>query len=218
VGAATDLPLVEEHRARSLARYLVSRGIRPDRVHAAPLARTTRTAELIVEEAGWRLPVIAEPRFTEIDYGPDENKTEEEVKLRLGTVISRAAGRPLPPPAGLREIGAGCLAEWDARAVVPPGWSVDVEGVIRSWEAFAGEIPPGATVLLCTSNGMIRFAPRLLSVDYATFCEEHEIKVATGSLSLFRRAVTDWQCVAWNVKPFRVADDPAFPGLPALDG
>jgi probable phosphoglycerate mutase len=219
VGGRTDLPLVEERRARAAGRYLLSRGIRPDRVHAAPLARTMQTAALIVEEGGWGLPVVADPRFTEIDHGPDENKTEEEVKRRLGEAVARAAGEPLLPPVErLLALGAGCLAAWDARGEVPPGWRVDVEGVTRAWKTLAGEIPPGGSLLLCTSNGVIRFAPCLLAGGYETFGREHALKVATGSLSFFRRGATGWHLVAWNVQPSRVEGDPAFTGLPWIEG
>jgi probable phosphoglycerate mutase len=218
VGAATDLPLVEEDRARAIGRYLVSRGIRPDKIYASPLARTTRTAELIAEEAGWRLPVIPDPRFTEIDYGPDENKREDEVIWRIGKAIACLAGGPLPSREDTVALGTESIEAWNAHGITPPGWHVDVDEIIRSWKDFANEIPAGATVLLCTSNGMIRFAPHLLPIDYETFCDEHPLKVATGSLSLFRRDATGWRCVAWNVKPYSAAGDPTFPGLPTLDG
>ncbi|MDR1273543.1 MAG: histidine phosphatase family protein [Odoribacteraceae bacterium] len=202
VGGATDLPLVEEKRARAAGKYLLTNGLRPDRVYAAPLKRTTRTAELIVEEARWNLPVLAEPRFTEVDYGPDENQTEEQVKRRLGEEYARANALPLPDDAGVLALGEKYLDAWNARAVVPPGWRVDVEAITRSWRAFAAEIPDGERVLLCTSNGIIRFAPCLLEGERDLFCRKHDLKVATGSLSIFQRDDDRWRCVAWNIKPF----------------
>jgi probable phosphoglycerate mutase len=204
VGGATDLPLVEEERARAVGRYLVAHGLCPDRVHAAPLKRTTRTAELIVEEAGLALPVIPEARFTEIDYGPDENRTEEQVKRRLGEELARRDALHDPSAAEILALGEGCLEEWNARAVVPPGWRVDTGEIIRAWQAFAAAIPDGSTTLLCTSNGIIRFAPRLLDDAYDAFCREHDLKVATGSLSIFRFENNRWHCPAWNVKPYRL--------------
>jgi probable phosphoglycerate mutase len=201
VGGATDLPLVEEERARAVGRYLLANGPRVDRVYAAPLLRTTRTAELIVEEAGLALPVIAEPRFTEIDHGPDENRTEEQVKRRLGTEHARRAGLSPASDEEVLLLGGRVLEEWNARAIVPPGWRVDAGEITRSWQAFAAAIPDGENVLLCTSNGIIRFAPCLLDGGHDRFCRERDIKVATGSLSIFRHDGVRWVCDAWNLKP-----------------
>ena len=50
VGARTDLPLVEEERARSAGRYLREKGIVIDKVISAPLKRTLETANYILEE------------------------------------------------------------------------------------------------------------------------------------------------------------------------
>ena len=51
----------------------------------------------------------------EIDHGPDENATEEAITAR---------------------IGAEALARWDARAVPPPDWQVDVDARIAAWRAL----------------------------------------------------------------------------------
>jgi probable phosphoglycerate mutase len=202
VGGPTDLPLVEEARARAAGRYLLANGPRPGKIYAAPLRRTTRTAELIVEEAGWGLPVLAEPRFTEVDHGPDENQTEEQVKRRLGEEYTRVNALPLPDDAGLLALGEKYLDAWNARAIVPPGWRVDVEEITRSWKSFAAGIPDGECVLLCTSNGIIRFAPCLLEGEERDrFLREHDLKVATGSLSIFRHDGDGWRCTAWNARP-----------------
>ncbi|MDR0765619.1 MAG: histidine phosphatase family protein [Odoribacteraceae bacterium] len=210
VGGRTDLPLVEEERARAVGRYLSANGLRVDRIYAAPLLRTTRTAELIAEEARLSLPVIAEPRFTEIDYGPDENKTETDVKQRLGEEMARRAGMSSLPVAEVLSLGERVLDEWNTHAIVPPGWHVDVEGIARAWRCFASDIPDGENVLICTSNGIIRFAPLLLE-DHAAFCREHNIKVSTGSLSIFRHDGERWLCDAWNIEPYRMSLDSSRP-------
>ena len=56
----------------------------PDVVFAAPLKRTMETARLAVAEMGLPLTVQEEDSFREIDYGPDENKTEDVVIARVG--------------------------------------------------------------------------------------------------------------------------------------
>jgi probable phosphoglycerate mutase len=203
VGGRTDLPLVEEERARAIGKYLLANGPRVDRLYAAPLLRTTRTAELIAEEAGLDLPVIVASRFREIDYGPDENKTEEEVTRRLGEEAARRAGLSSLPAEELSRLGKRALDDWNARAIVPPGWLADAEEITRSWIDFTSSIADGENVLICTSNGIIRFAPLLLDADLDAFRQERDLKVSTGSLSIFRHDGNRWHCDAWNLKPYR---------------
>ncbi len=90
VGCRTDLPLVEEARSRRAGRYLKERGFLPDRVVAAPLKRTMETARLLVKTMELPLDVETATIFSEIDYGPDEGKSEEEIML-----LSRTGRRPL---------------------------------------------------------------------------------------------------------------------------
>ena len=203
VGGRTDLPLVEEERARAIGKYLLANDLRVDRLYAAPLLRTTRTAELIAEESHLDLPVIVASRFREIDYGPDENKTEEEVTRRLGEEAARRAGLSSLPAAELSRLGKRALDDWNTRTIVPPGWLADAEEITRSWIDFTSSIADGENVLICTSNGIIRFAPLLLDADLDAFRREHDLKVSTGSLSIFRHDGNRWLCDAWNLKPYR---------------
>ena len=50
VGAGTDLPLVEEERARGVGKYLKNKGLIPSKIYAAPLRRTMETARLAAAE------------------------------------------------------------------------------------------------------------------------------------------------------------------------
>ena len=88
VGGRTDLDLVEEERGRNVGRYLKAKGLIPALVFAAPLKRTVNTAKLAIEEMGGGMPLEIDDSFREVDYGPDENKTDDEVMLRLGQVLS----------------------------------------------------------------------------------------------------------------------------------
>src|SRR5690606_291260 len=100
--------------------------------------------------------------FSEIDYGQDENRPEEEVLARLG---------------------AQALRDWDERAVVPQGWKADPAAIARQWEDFAQGLlrdHPGATALVVTSNGTARFAPRLTG-DFEGFRARHPLKLSTGA-------------------------------------
>jgi len=190
VGGRTDLPLVETHRASSAGKYLKEHGIMPDRFFSAPLKRTRETARVIMDELKNNSVLNEAEMFREIDYGPDENKTEEEVLLRLGS--------------GVIEDGRKIIDKWNESAIVPDGWIVNVEGIIGSWKKFADEIPEGSTTLLCTSNGIIRFAPHILDIDFSEFTSANDLKVATGSISMFEKKDGIWKCILWNEKPYKI--------------
>lgn len=206
VGAHTDLPLVEEERARGIGRYLkLVKGLTPTRILAAPLQRTLNTARLAAEELGNPAPVTPDARFVEVDYGPDENKSEPEVMARLGRVA--CASRGLDPstltPEQLEALGAEAIELWNTQAIAPADWKVDVPGVIAAWQQLAAEVAEGEVVLCVSSNGVIRFAPHITG-DYAAFCAEHDIKVPTGGLCIFTsEGGSTWRCEEWGVKAFK---------------
>jgi probable phosphoglycerate mutase len=203
VGARTDLPLVEEHRGRSIGLYLKDRDLIPGAVYAAPLRRTMETARLAAEAMNLKTEVIPAADFTEIDYGPDENRTEEEVVLRLG--------------GGDAAKGQAIVDAWNRRASVPDGWLVNPSQIVRAWHDFADHVlknERGHTTLLVTSNGILRFAPTLTG-DLGRFAREHDLKVSTGGLCIFENDGTGslWTCAAWDVRPYKLyaknADPPA---------
>lgn len=195
VGARTDLPLVEQHKGRSIGRYLKDHNMIPDVVYAAPLLRTKQTAELAIQAMGLQTSVILIDSFIEIDYGVDENKTEEEVRMRLGD--------------GDVEKGKSIIKDWDDNGIVPCGWDVDPEQIIRTWKEFSEQkAHVNQTTLIVTSNGIIRFAPYLTG-DFDRFAKEHKIKVAPGGVCIFERNEGEqyWTCSAWNIKPFDIYEN-----------
>ena len=205
VGSRTDLPLVEEERGRGIGKYLAKLGLMPTRILAAPLQRTLGTAALAAEELGNPCPVQPDARFIEVDYGPDENHSEEETKARLGADIAKSQGQD-PASMSAEELdalGEAASEKWNAEAIVPPGWKVDVAQIISNWSALAAEVQDGETVLCVSSNGTIRFAPHITG-DYAGFCAEHDIKVATGGVCIFTSEDgSTWTCKEWGVKAFK---------------
>lgn len=192
VGAKTDLHLVEEERGRNIGKYLRKKNISVDLVFCGPLKRHIQTAALACEELGGDLLSIQiNHDFNEIDYGPDENKTEEEVMLRLGN--------------GNAEIGKTIIDLWNKEAKVPQGWEVDVEGIKQSWLTFADDVAReynDQTILLVSSNGTIRFSP-IITGDFDGFISQNDIKVSTGGVCIFEKDETDtkWRCVEWGTKP-----------------
>jgi len=185
VGARTDLPLVEsgKEQARMLGEYLVKFDLLPTKVYAAPLKRTMETATGALKAAGMA-DMAVEPLdiFTEIDYGPDENKPEDEVVAR---------------------VGQKAIDDWNAFAKVPDGWNVDVEKIIGNWKDFASSLVKGkdnTTTMVVTSNGIARFAPYITD-NFDAFAAAHDIKIGTGCLAVFHFGATEWICDSWNIKP-----------------
>ncbi|MDR2487990.1 MAG: histidine phosphatase family protein [Desulfovibrio sp.] len=203
VGKRTDLPLVENDRARKAGRLLRLYGCIPDRVFAAPLQRTLQTARLILREMELSLDVRPAPSFTEIDYGPDENQPEHHVQLRLGRHYLEQAGLDATHISveQIRLYGERVIRLWDTLAIPPQGWQMDTQAIIAAWRALAAAIEEGETVLLISSNGIIRFAPHLLpDTELACFTQQHELKVSTGGICIFARDAGSWRCLHWNLK------------------
>ncbi len=193
IGGKTDLDLVESHRGESVGKYLKDKGLIPDVVFSSPLKRCVQTAHQALQIMEVEKELKLEDSFIEIDYGPDENKTEDEVKLRLGN--------------GDIDKGNAIIEQWNNSAILPEGWKVDLEQIKRSWEDFAAYIMKhyqGKTIMVVSSNGIIRLAP-FITGDFQGFSQENTIKVATGSVSVFENNTSaKWKCVEWNTKPYKI--------------
>ncbi len=184
VGARTDMPLTETGReqARAIGRWLKENNLVPDVTYSSTLQRTYETGEIAAKEAGFPQPAYRLDIFNEIDYGPDENKTEDEVIARLGEQA---------------------LKDWDAKAIVPDGWVAEPQEIILNWHGFADQVrahDDGEVVLVVTSNGIARFAPYITG-DFEGFAEKHKIKIATGALCILQYADGAWTIKGWNIKP-----------------
>ncbi len=206
VGADTDLPLVEEVRGRAIGKYLKSKQLIPTRIHAAPLLRTLSTAALAAEELGSPCAIMPDERFLEVNYGPDENKTEQLVEERLGRHSCEQEQLDADSLSAdeLRMRGRAFIELWNSHAITPPGWQVDVAQIRANWTELCSSIDEGEVLLCVSSNGTIRFAPHITG-DYAAFCGQYDIKVATGALSIFTSedGGASWQCREWGVKAYK---------------
>ncbi|MFA5592527.1 MAG: histidine phosphatase family protein [Micavibrio sp.] len=183
VGARTDLPLTETGRiqARAIGAWLKQRGLYPEAVYASQLKRTIETAELALKEAGYTEPVYQLEIFNEIDYGPDENKREDEVIAR---------------------IGADAIKAWDENATVPDSWNFNPESCIQNWKDFARHLVEDEQdcALVVTSNGIARFAPHITG-DFGDFSQNHPLKISTGAVCILEFSNDRWTVKEWNVKP-----------------
>ena len=193
VGAHTDLPLVEKGLAqgRAIGLYLKDHGLIPDVVYSSNLQRTKQTAQQALKTTGIKLPIYALDIFNEIDYGPDENQTEDKVIARIGEEAIEA---------------------WDKHAIVPEGWNVSPQKIIENWKGFAKQINQthdtitnnvmniSETILVVTSNGIARFAPHITD-NFDQFIKDHTIKLSTGALGILEFSQGIWRVKAWNIKP-----------------
>jgi len=184
VGGRTNLPLVDsgKEQARAIGRYLKDGRLIPDVIYSSHLQRTQETAAIAVKESGISNPVFTLDIFNEIDYGPDENKTREEIIAR---------------------IGEKALIDWDEHNIIPPGWTASADEIIKNWVEFADHArahDDNETILVVTSNGIARFAPYITG-DYPGFLTRHSPKMSTGGLSIFKFIGGKWVIEGWNIKP-----------------
>lgn len=177
----TDLPLSSsgKQQAQRLGNYFLSEKLNFAAVYTSCLSRTIETASIALKTANFSLPILQNSIFDEINYGPDEGKTEDEVIAR---------------------IGANALQDWEQLAEVPPGWLADPDRITRNWFNFAHEVEykyPGKTVLVVTSNGIARFAP-FLTGDFMAFSKQYKLKLATGAVGSLSNVNSNWEVNYWN--------------------
>jgi len=192
VGARTDLPLTEQGRdqAHSFARYLVSQQIQPQGIYAGVLKRQIETARIV----GRHLQVeddryMREPALTEIDYGPWEGLTSEEITQRWPNEYKA----------------------WTTQAQWPKLFGGTEEEHLRAIEIWLNDLrlvhAAGETVLGVTSNGIIRFFRAFQGKEWQSLAhaqQMEDLKVKTGhfcELLLFENAL---KVESWNVDPGKV--------------
>lgn len=180
IGARTDLPLTAAgiEQARALGWHFARNRVAFDRVLSSPLIRARQTASEIIdkepETAGF---------LNEIDHGPDENLTEDEVIAR---------------------IGQGALDAWERALIAPPGWDIGADWRIAAWHDFVGTAD--GTILLVTSNGAARFALASLGL----MGEDGAAKLRTGSYGVIDIHGSAVRLVAWNQRPGGTGDKGLF--------
>ena len=181
VGARTDLPLSISgiDQARGLAAYFKPElsGYNFSRAFCSPLLRTYQTADFILN-AGHNVDDLRVLEFlTEIDYGVDENKAEDEVVARLGQEA---------------------IALWDEKAVPPDGWDVNPAALISAWKNFLSQqTADDEDILVVTSNGIARFA--LDAVNKIS--TDAPRKLRTAAYGIIEIANGHTKLTAWDNRP-----------------
>lgn len=183
VGARTDLPLVESGiaQAKRLGAWLKEKELYPEVTYCSELQRTKQTAEIALKELGYAQPTFPLAIFNEIDYGVDENQTEDVV---------------------IKRIGPQAIKDWDDKALVPDGWDFDPQACKTNWQNFADHIVEDQQdiIFVVTSNGIARFAPYLAG-NFKQFADNNNIKLSTGALGILEYEDNQWTVKDWNVKP-----------------
>ncbi len=193
LGARTDIPLVSKGRAQAtaLGHYLKEHDLMPDAVYCSSLMRTRQTAEIALQEMGSREHIYALDIFNEIDYGIDENQSEDKV---------------------IERIGSEAIKNWDKNAIVPDGWKANPDEIIQNWIGFSKQISKthdeitnnvmdiSEVVLVVTSNGIARFAPHITG-KFEEFAQHYPIKLSTGAIGILEFNQEKWRVIDWNIKP-----------------
>lgn len=183
VGARTDLPLTEtgKSQARAIGAWLKQSGLYPEAIYSSQLIRTYDTANIALAEAGYKEPVFKLEIFNEVDYGPDEDKTDDVMVAR---------------------IGEQALKDWEENNVVPDGWNFDPEKTIQDWQKFADHIVADeqSCIMVVTSNGIARFAPYITG-NYPGFLQDFSPKISTGAICVLTHENGQWNVREWNLKP-----------------
>lgn len=184
VGAGTDLPLTATglKQGQNLGAYLKRINLLPDCIYTSRLIRTKQMAQEIIRESGIDVSPQATVIFNELDYGVDENKTEDIVTAR---------------------IGEQALSDWEEKGIIPRGWNPDAETISKRWHDFATEITaahPDGIVLVVTSNGIARFALGLAG-DFEATRRQYGLKLATGAFGILEHDENGWTIQNWNIRP-----------------
>jgi len=175
VGGRTDLPLSTSGKAQARALGEHLKDVRFATARSGPLKRTRETAAAILSAQAVAPELTTELFLREIDYGPDENRPEDEVVAR---------------------IGKAALEAWERDSIPPPGWRVDPAALVGNWqELFSDLAEEEGAHLIVTSNGIARFA--LAAAGEA----RTDAKLGTGAYGIVEISGGEAIVPAWNVRP-----------------
>jgi len=171
VGGKTDLPLSKSGKAQAMRLSQALSAIEFGAAFSSDLKRTRQTAEAILGGKNYALADF----LTEIDYGPDEGRSEAEVIARLGAEV---------------------LTKWDTDATPPEGWYVDVDRLRTAWQVFLAMCEPTGNTLVVTSNGVARFLLDVVEQDGSV-----PLKLRTGAYGIIELRPKGPVLAQWDIRP-----------------
>ncbi len=177
VGGKTDIPLSKSGRIQASALSVFFKNISLDECYASPLKRTMQTAEAICSIKP--IDIKSAEFLREIDYGPDENKPEQDV---------------------VRRIGSQSLSDWDEKSIIPNGWNVDPNFYKQAWKDFCSSIAVSSS-LVVTSNGVARFLLDALALNDSPVLKGNTRKLKTGSVGKLVKRNDVWELEYWGQRP-----------------
>lgn len=178
VGARTDMPLTSHGHTQAVEAggRLKEMALKPVLALTSPMRRCKETATGALSVFDDPVHLKTDMRLREVDYGPDEDMPDADVKARLGDALQR----------------------WHADATLPPGWSLDLGAVRAVIQSAATEaIRHNGAVLLVTHGGIARFVRDLLP-DPEELARDFSLKLGTGKLGILQHDGKDWSVIAWN--------------------
>ncbi len=185
VGSGQDLPLVESGRAqaRAFAATLEAADWRPTAALSGGLKRQAEHLQIATAD----LPAPStHPALDEVDYGSWGGRTTEEIVAEHGDAAVRAWNEQ---------------SQWPLDA----GWPESLPEVRGRVDRFAAEVASGAhgsRVLVCSSNGLLRWFLGLVPGALEDAIEKGSFKVKTGHVGrMVWEEPAGWRVASWNQPP-----------------
>ena len=182
VGRASDLPLVERGReqAHEAAAALRAMALIPTVVVSGTLKRTRGFAQIVCADLGIADHRI-DARLDEIDYGAWEGLSSDEIANLPG--------------------GAAAQEAWQKHDVWPDnaGWISTQAEILAALGGVLQDITAGSVgphPLIVSSNGILRFAPRLLQAP-----STGPLQLKTGALGCCDHTGNGWAVRFWGMAP-----------------
>jgi len=185
VGSGQDLPLVESGRAQAqaFARTLKAAGWQATAAISGGLKRQTEHLQIATDNTP---PLETHAALNEVDYGSWGGRTTDEIVAEHGDAAVRA---------------------WNERSQWPQdaGWPESLQEVRGRVDRFAAEVAAGAhggRVLVCSSNGLLRWFLGLVPGALEEALENASFKVKTGHVGrMVWEASAGWRVASWNQPP-----------------
>ncbi len=189
VGGKDDPPLTQEGetQARDLAIALARARVPIAGVFCAPLKRTRRFAEIVALSLALPLLPEADKRLIEIDYGDWTGRTNEEIASALGQ--------------------GAALSQWNEAGVWPQNakWAESEAALKARVAAFRAMLrerfSPADTVLVVSSNGVLRYLARDALGETAKSDPRFPFKMRTGRVGRIREQGGKCEILYWNRAP-----------------